>query len=94
MVINFNSTLKDLLEATEGTWDLSTTDGWKCIELGKVRLFQKLIDTHSPLPEQFIKNRTSIVPYITFSKDTITGGCIGLQDTAITTNGLTLIIQF
>lgn len=94
MQINDRSTLSEILQAISGTWDISVSNDWKCAELGKVRLFKKLVDGASPLPDTFIERRTEITPYIVFHKDTIEGGVITLQDTAITANGLVLIIQF
>lgn len=94
MQINDRSTVGEILQAISGTWDVSVSNDWKCAELGKVRLFKKLVDGASPLPDTFIERRNEITPYIVFHKDTIEGGVITLQDTAITANGLVLIIQF
>lgn len=92
MVINDRSSIGEILQAMNGTWDVSTTDGWRCLELGKVRIFKKLVDGNSPLPE--MGRRTEITPYIVFKKDYITGGIITLQDTAISADGLVMIVQF
>ena len=94
MQVNDKSTLSEVLQAISGTWDVSVSNGWRCAELGKVRLFKKLVDGASPLPDSFIERRNEITPYIVFHKDTIEGGVITLQDTAITANGLVLILQF
>lgn len=94
MQINDRSTIGELLQACNGTWDVSTQNDWKCIELGKLRIFKKLVNEHSPLPDTFIKTRQEITPYIVFHKDSMEGGIITLQDTAITANGLVVIIQF
>lgn len=94
MDINDRSTVGEILQAISGTWDISVNDGWKCAELGKVRLFKKLVDGASPLPDSFIERRNEITPYLVFHKDSVEGGVITLQDTAITANGLVLIIQF
>ena len=94
MDINDRSTVGEILQAISGTWDISVNDGWKCAELGKVRLFKKLVDGASPLPDAFIERRNEITPYLVFHKDSVEGGVITLQDTAITANGLVLIIQF
>ena len=94
MQINDKSNLNEVLQALSGTWDVSVSDNWKCIELGKIRLFKKLVDGASPLPDSFIERRNEIAPYIVFHKDTIEGGVITLQDTAISANGLCIIIQF
>lgn len=93
MEINYKSSLDEVVQAISGTWDVSVTNDWKVAELGKVRLFKKLVDGASPLPESFIERRTEITPYIVFHKDTIEGGIIKLQDTAITANGLVIILQ-
>ena len=94
MDINDRSTVGEILQAISGTWDISANDGWKCAELGKVRLFKKLVDGASPLPDSFIERRNEITPYLVFHKDSVEGGVITLQDTAITANGLVLILQF
>ena len=94
MQINDLSNLNEVLQAISGTWDVSVSNDWKCAELGKVRLFKKLVDGASPLPDSFIERRNEIAPYIVFHKDTIEGGVITLQDTAIAANGLVIIIQF
>ena len=94
MQVNDKSTLSEVLQAISGTWDLSVSNGWRCAELGKVRLFKKLVDGASPLPDSFIERRNEITPYIVFHKDTIEGGAITLQDTAIRANGLVVIVQF
>ena len=94
MDINDRSTVGEILQAISGTWDISVNDGWKCAELGKVRLFKKLVDGASPLPDAFIERRNEITPYLVFHKDSVEGGVITLQDTAITANGLVLILQF
>lgn len=94
MDINFKSNLNEVLQALSGTWDLSESNGWHVAELGKLRLFKKLVDGASPLPDSFIERRNDITPYIVFHKDSIEGGVITLQDTAITADGLTIIIQF
>ena len=94
MDINYKSSLNEVLQAVSGTWDISVSNGWKCAELGKVRLFKKLVDGASPLPDSFIERRNDITPYFVFHKDSVEGGVITLQDTAITADGLVLIIQF
>lgn len=94
MEINDRSPIGEVLQALSGTWDLSNSNGWRAIELGKVRLFKKLVDGASPLPDTFIERRTEITPYWVFHKDSVEGGVITLQDSAITANGLVLILQF
>lgn len=94
MQINYKSSLDEVVQALSGTWDVSVSNDWKVVELGKVRLFKKLVDGASPLPESFIERRNEIAPYFVFHKDSVEGGIITLQDTAISANGLVLIIQF
>lgn len=94
MQINYKSSLDEVVQALSGTWDVSVSDNWKCVELGKIRLFKKLVDGASPLPDSFIERRNEIAPYFVFHKDSVEGGIITLQDTAISANGLVLIIQF
>lgn len=94
MQINDKSNLNEVLQAISGTWDISVSNDWKCVEIGKVRLFKKLVDGASPLPDTFIERRNEIAPYFVFHKDNMEGGVITLQDTAISANGLVLIIQF
>lgn len=94
MQINYKSSLDEVVQALSGTWDVSVSNDWKVVELGKVRLFKKLVDGASPLPDSFIERRKEIAPYFVFHKDSVEGGIITLQDTAISANGLVLIIQF
>lgn len=94
MEINGTSNIKELIQAVNGTWDLTTQNDWKCLECGKMRLFKKIVSGASPLPDKFINNRREVTPYLLFNKDTVTGGVIRLQDTAITADGLVLIIEF
>lgn len=94
MVINYKSSLEEVVQALSGTWDLSTTNEWKVVELGKIRLFKKWVEGQSPLPDSFIERRTELVPYLVFHSDSVEGGTIKLQDTAISADGLVLILQF
>jgi hypothetical protein len=97
MLINDKSILKDVLQSIAGTWDLSTDDGWKVLELGKVRLFKKLIQAGSNvLPKRFLNNRNEVCPVMLFTKDGITGQTLDLQQNAIEVqeNCVCLIIQF
>ena len=103
MEINNTSPLNEVLQALGGTWDLTESDGWKVLEVGKFRIFKKLAEkdreeTSIPLPDKFIKQRKEITPYLTFKADTMSGGIINLQQTAIdlgTTDAVLLvIIQF
>ena len=94
MEINYKSSLDEVVQALSGTWNVSVTNDWKVAELGNVRLFKKLVDGASPLPDSFIERRNDIAPYFVFHKDPLEGGVITLQDTAISANGLVLIVQF
>ena len=95
MLINDRSNLKDVLQAIAGTWDLSkdnVTD-WKVIELGKLRIFKKVLEAGSTiLPNKFLNNRKEVCPAMLFTKDDM----IDLQQTAISVdeNCLCLILQF
>lgn len=93
MEINYKSNLNEVLQALSGTWDVSVTNDWKVAELGKIRLFKKLVSGSEPLPDSFIERRNEITPYLVFHKDSVEGGVIKLQDTAITANGLVIILQ-
>lgn len=104
MQINGTSTIGEILQAINGTWDISEQDEWKVIEMGKFRIFKKLCHGEgntcsTPLPQKFIDKRTEITPYFRFTKDGVKGGIITLQDTAIklestTNNELIVILQF
>ena len=94
MQINDRSTVGEILQAISGTWDISVSNGWKCVEIGKIRIFKKLVDGATPLPESFIERRNEITPYVVFHKNSIEGGIITLQDTAITADGLVIILHF
>ena len=95
MDINFKSNIDEVVQAISGTWDISKSDdGWTCLEQGKARLFERMLDGYSPLSNTFIDRRNEITPYLVFHKDSVEGGVITLQDTAITANGLCIIIQF
>ena len=93
MQINLKSNLGEVVQALSGTWDVSVTNDWKVAELGKIRLFKKLVSGVEPLPDSFIERRNEITPYLVFHKDSVEGGVIKLQDTAITANGLVIILQ-
>lgn len=103
MEINNTSPVKEVLQALSGTWDLSSGDGWKVIELGKMRLFKRLVEKDRTsnsiaLPSRFINNRNEVTPYLTFKRDTVSGGLINLQQTAIDLQSdeamLVVIIQY
>lgn len=97
MLINDKSVFKDVLQALTGTWDLSSDDGWKVLELGKVRLFKKILTKGSNvLPKRFLNNRNEVCPVMLFKKNGITGQTLDLQQNAIDVqeNCVCLIIQF
>lgn len=94
MQINDKSPIGEVLQALSGTWDVSTSNGWRSAELGKIRIFKKLVDGATPLPDSFIERRNEITPYVVFHKNTIEGGIITLQDTAISADGLVIILHF
>lgn len=97
MLINDKSILKDVLQSVAGTWDLSSDDGWKVLELGKVRLFKKILTKGSNvLPKKFLNNRNEVCPVMLFTKDGINGQTLDLQQNAIEVkdNCVCLIIQF
>lgn len=103
MQINNASPIREVLQAISGTWDLSSDNGWKCLEVGKIRLFKRMVEkdresTSVELPSKFINSRDEITPYVTFKKSEVGGGIINLQQTAIDlqTNEamVVLIVQF
>ena len=97
MVINDKSVLKDVLQSLTGTWDLSTDNDWKVLEMGKVRLFKKLLTKGSNvLPKEFLNNRKEVCPVMLFTKDDLTGQTLDLQQNAIEVqeNCVCIIIQF
>ena len=97
MIVNDKSTLKDVLQSVAGTWDLSTDNGWKVLEMGKVRLFKKLLSKGSNvLPKKFLNNRKDVCPVMLFAKKGLTGQTLDLQQNAIEVqeNCVCVIIQF
>ena len=97
MIINDKSVLKDVLQSIAGTWDLSTDNGWKVLEMGKVRLFKKLLAKGSNvLPKKFLNNRNEVCPVMLFTKKGLTGQTLDLQQNAIEVkeNCVCIIIQF
>lgn len=97
MIINDKSLLKDVLQSVAGTWDLSTDNGWKILEMGKVRLFKKLLTKGSNvLPKKFLNNRKEVCPVMLFTKEGLTGQTLDLQQNAIEVqdNCICVIIQF
>ena len=97
MIINDKSVLKDVLQSIAGTWDLSSDNGWKVLEMGKVRLFKKLLTKGSNvLPKKFLNNRNEVCPVMLFTKKGLTGQTLDLQQNAIEVkeNCVCIIIQF
>lgn len=97
MVINDKSVLKDVLQSVAGTWDLSTDNDWRVLEMGKVRLFKKLLTKGSNvLPKKFLNNRKEVCPVMLFTKKGLTGQTLDLQQNAIDVqeNCVCIIIQF
>ena len=97
MIINDKSVLKDVLQSVAGTWDLSTDNGWRVLEMGKVRLFKKLLSKGSNvLPNKFLNNRKEVCPVMLFTKKGLTGQTLDLQQNAIEVkeNCVCIIIQF
>ena len=97
MVINDKSVLKDVLQSVAGTWDLSTDNEWRVLEMGKVRLFKKLLTKGSNvLPKKFLNNRKEVCPVMLFTKKGLTGQTLDLQQNAIDVkeNCVCIIIQF
>lgn len=99
MIINDKSAIKDVLQALAGTWDLTKSEenGWYCIEIGKVRLFKKILTKGSNvLPKRFLNNRNEVCPVMLFTKNGMTGQTLDLQQNAIDVqeNCVCLIIQF
>lgn len=97
MIVNDKSTLKDVLQSVAGTWDLSSDNGWRVLEMGKVRLFKKLLSKGSNvLPKKFLNNRKEVCPVMLFTKKGLTGQTLDLQQNAIEVqeNCVCVIIQF
>lgn len=97
MIINDKSVLKDVLQSVAGTWDLSTENDWRVLEMGKVRLFKKLLTKGSNvLPNKFLNNRKEVCPVMLFTKKGLTGQTLDLQQNAIDVkeNCVCIIIQF
>ena len=96
MNINAGSTIKDILQSLAGTWNVSVDNGWKCLEQGHFTLYKKLCgEGNNVLPQTFMNNRTEVVPYISFTKDGVSGGVINLQQQFIEleSNALVIIIN-
>ena len=97
MNINNKSVFDDVLQAIAGTWNLSEDNGWRCAEIGKTRIFKKILKAGSNvLPEKFLKYRKEVAPVLLFTKDNLTGQTLNLQQNAIEVNEncLAIIIDF
>lgn len=97
MLINSKSVLADVLQACAGTWDVAEDNGWKCVEVGRLRLFRKVCTKGSNvLPQKFLNERKEVTPVIEFRKDTVSGQTLTLQQSALECeeNSLCVILQF
>lgn len=93
MTINQGSKIEDVREAIKGTWSVSIDDDWKCVELGAIKLYRKMCkEGNNVLPSTFLKNRNDVVGYWAFTKDSVTGGVITLQQQYITLSENALVI--
>lgn len=93
MLINAGSKIEDILQAIKGTWSVSSDDGWVCKELGEIKIYKKLCNAgDNVLPSTFMKNRTDVVPFIKFEKNSMSGGIITLQDQYITLEANALVV--
>lgn len=97
MDINYKSSLNEVLQAISGTWDVSVSNDWKCLEMSNIRIFKKILTKGSNvLPQKFLNYRNNVTPVILFTKDGIKGQTIDLQQNAIVVeeNCICLIIDF
>lgn len=97
MQINYKSPLDEVLQALSGTWDISTDNDWKCLEMSNIRIFKKILTTGSNvLPQKFLYYRNTVTPVILFTKNGIKGQTIDLQQNAIVVeeNCIAIIIDF
>lgn len=97
MQINYKSPLDEVLQALSGTWDISTDNDWKCLEMSNIRIFKKILTTGSNvLPQKFLNYRNNVTPVILFTKNGIKGQTIDLQQNAIVVeeNCIAIIIDF
>ena len=98
MEINVNSKLDDIRSAITGIWDINQSDeDWKCLSLGKARLFKKVCKSGTNLlPDKFISERKDVNPLLIFTKDGMTGMTVNLQQKTfeLKESALCLIIQF
>lgn len=96
MIINFGSSIRELLQALSGTWALSKEDEWTVLEQGNLKIFQKVGQKgKNVLPDKFIKNRDTVTPYLVFYSHGVTGGCITLQQQYVDldANGVIFVIS-
>lgn len=97
MIVNQTSLLEDIRQALYGTWEITQDNGWKCLEMGNIKLFKKTCKAGSNvLPKLFLENRKEVMPVIEFRKNSISGQAINLQQDAITVeeNCVCVIIMF
>ena len=97
MIVNQTSLLEDIRQALYGTWEITQDYGWKCLEMGNIKLFKITCKAGSNvLPKLFIENRKEVTPVIEFRKNSISGQAINLQQDAITVteNCVCVIIMF
>jgi len=95
MILNYGSSIREILGALSGTWSLSKDGDWLCLEQGNLKIFQKLCNRgKNVLPDKFMKNRDTVTPYMVFYSHGITGGCITLQQEYIEldANGVVMIL--
>lgn len=96
MIVNYGSSLKEVLGALSGTWALSKEDDWTVLEQGNLKIYQKIGKKgKNVLPGKFIKNRDTVTPYLVFYSHGVTGGCITLQQQYIEldANGVIFVIS-
>ena len=80
MIINNGSKMADVLQAIAGTWAATEDEGWKCYELGHVKFWKKVCQKgQNVLPDKFMKERVSVIPYLKFQANDLSGGVLQLQ---------------
>lgn len=95
MNINERSNISDILEAIQGSWDYykDSSTSWVCYEMGKIKIWRKLCQKgKNVLPDKYLKDRESVTPYLKFAKDSVTGGCITLQQQYIDLDSSAVIV--
>lgn len=97
MDINQTSKIEDIKQALYGAWEISEDNGWKCVELGHLKLYKKKCEAGSNvLPQKFLNERTEVYPVIEFRKNSISGQVLSLTQNAIsvTESCICVIILF